>query len=203
MQRPPITIEAAGTLARAKRRKDYCHVFADFDLSQWYVDDYPGYPASPGIQLDRSGHLKFEAASGSVFPTNANSFLVYHLHGGLSTEQVIHSVALTWTSLGSMYWRVYETVLPHESASWSMLGGDGGTTHASPEYVAYTCSAGIRGLGIFIFYDHTHTLTFDEYVRFTNVTVYGQSGDCSIGDALSGILVGTGLADSYYSATVS
>jgi len=200
MQRPPITIEAAGTLARAKRRKDYCHVFADFDLSQWYPSEQEG--ASPGVQLDRSGHLEFACANGSVMPNNSWGGLWYHLHGGLSTEQVIHSVTLTWLSSGTMTWWLHEVDLPILGCGWSLLGTDGGSTHATPESASFTCSAGMRGLSLTSVYVSGKTLAADEYMRFTNVTVYGQSGACSIGDALSGILVGTGLADSYQSNTV-
>jgi len=200
MQRPPITIEAAGTLARAKRRKDYCHVFTDFDLSQWYQSETDG--ASPGIQLDRSGHLKFACANGSVMPNGAWGELWYHLHGGLSTEQVIHSVALTWLSSGTMTWRLYEVALPILGCGWSLLGTDGGSTHATPESASFTCSAGMRGLALTCLYVSGKTLVADEYMRFTEVRVYGQSGDSTIADALTGILVGTGLADSYYSETV-
>jgi len=199
-QRPPLTIEAAGMLARAKRRADYCHVFSDLDLAQWYTAELDGM--SPGIQLDRSGHLKFGCANGSVMPNGAFQTLWYHLHGGLSTEQDIYSVGLTWTSLGTMTWKVYETDLPIVGCTWTQLGTDGGSTHGTPQYSAFTCSAGMRALALRVEYTAGKTLSADEHVRFTEIRVYGQCGDCSIGDALSGILVGTGLASSYHSDSV-
>jgi hypothetical protein len=201
MQRPPITIEAAGMLTRAKRRKDYCHVFSDFDLAQWYTAEVDGM--SPGIQLDRQGHLKFGCASGSIMPGGASQSLWYHLHGGLSVEQDIYAVAVTFVSSGAMVWEIAETALPGPGASFASLGSDGGSTHASPVTTLFTCSAGMRGISLDVYYASPRTLSANEHVTFTEVRVYGQSGDSTIGAALTGILVGTGLADSYSSGSVT
>jgi hypothetical protein len=200
MQRPSLTIDAAGVLIRAKRRKDYCHVFSDFDLSQWYTAELDGM--SPGIQLDRQGHLKFGCAQGSVMPNGSFQTLWYHLHNGLSTEQDIYAVGITFVSSGTMTWTAYETDLPIEGATWTALGSDGGSTHASPVNAVFICSAGMRALALKVEYVSGKTLSADEFVRFTEVRVYGQAGDSTIGAALEEILVGPGLADSYYSDSV-
>ena len=201
IDRPPITVEAAGLLARAKRRKDYCHVFVDFDSGQWYTAERDDM--SPGIQLDRAGRLRFACAQGSVMATASYQELWYHLNGGLSVEQDIYGISFDWRSLGTMTWQVYETALPIEGASWASLGTDGGSTHSSPESVNYNCSAGMRGLAIRVKYVGATTPGTDEWVEFSELRVRGQAGDISIGAALTGILVGTGLATSYESASVS
>jgi hypothetical protein len=200
MDRPPITVEAAGLLARAKRRKDYCHVFIDFDSGQWYTAERDDM--SPGIQLDRAGRLRFACAQGSVMATNSYTELWYHLHGGLSVEQDIYGISFDWRSLGTMTWEVYETDLPIEGASWTLLGTGGGSTHASPATVNYNCAAGQRGLAVRVKYAAGKTLSVDEWVEFSDLRVRGQSGDISIGAALSGILVASGLATSYSSVSV-
>ena len=201
MQRPPITVEAAGLLARAKRRKDYCHVFVDFDSGQWYAAERDDM--SPGIQLDRAGKLRFAAAQGSVFANNAYTEIWYHLHGGLSTEQDIYGISFDWRSLGTMTWTVYEDTEASTASSWASLGSDGGSTHASPETVNYNCSAAMRGLAIRVAYVSGKTLAVDEWVEFSELRVRGQAGDISIGAALTGILVASGLATSYRSDSVS
>ena len=199
-QRQPIKIEAAGLLARAKRRREYCQVFVDFDSGQWYTAELDDM--SPGIQVDRAGRLRFACAKGSVMATNSYHSLWYHLHGGLSVEQDIYGVSFTWRSLGTLTWTVYETDLPIAGASWASLGSGGGSTHAAPESVNYNCSAGKRGLTLQVRYASGKTLSADEWIEFSGLRVRGQSGDPSIGAALSGILVGAGLAGSYYSKTV-
>jgi len=200
-QRPPLTIEAAGTLARAKRRADYCHVFVDFDSGQWYTSENEGL--SPGIQVDRVGRLRFACAQGSVMATASYTGLWYHLHGGLSVEQDIYGVSFNWRSLGTMTWKVYEIDVPVPAGSWTLLGTDGGSTHSSPERVSYTCSAGKRGLAINVSYAAGKTLSVDEYVDFSDLRVRGQAGDITLGAALSGILVASGLGTSYQSDSVA
>jgi len=200
MERPLIAIDAAGTLARAKRRQDYCRVWADFETTQWYspIGDW-----TPGIQIDRAGVLKFAAANGSVFPAESWVALDYHLHAGLSTEQDIYGVAFDWSSLGAMELEVYETELPDEAAVWSELDTYGGATNATPDSVTLTCSAGMRGLRVVVGYTGGHTLSAgDEWLKIANLRVLGQSGAASIGSALEDIMVTTGLAGSYYSKSV-
>jgi len=200
VDRPPITIDAAGMLSRAKRRQDYCRVWVDFDSSQWYTPDGDW---SPGVQVDRSGHLKFAAASGSVFPAASYQALVYHLHGGLSTEQDIYGIAFDWSSYGTMIFSIMETDIPDDGCTWTLLTSGGGATNATPDSVALTCTAGMRGLRIGAGYYGAHELSDgDEWLKIANLRVFGQDGDPSIGGALTDILVDTGLADSYYSKSV-
>ena len=201
-QRPPITIECAGLLARAKRRQDYCRVWTDLDMGQWHEPDTTTV-WTPGIAIQRSGFLQFAAASSSIFPASSYQALDYHLHGGLSTEQDIYGVSFEWTSLGTMKLRVYETALPDSAASWNELGEYGGATNASPDTVDLTCAAGMRGLRIEVGYDGGTTLSSgDEWLKIGNLRVHGQSGSATIGEALADILVDTGLATSYSSVSV-
>ena len=201
-QRPPITIEAAGLLARAKRRQDYCRVWTDLDMGQWYAPDADDF-WSPGITIQRLGYILVAAASSSIFPASSYQALDYHLHGGLSTEQDIYGVSFQWSSLGPMKLRVYETALPDSAASWNKLGEYGGATNASPDVVDLTCTAGMRGLRISVGYDSGHTLSADEWLKIGDLRVHGQSGTATIGEALADILVDTGLGTSYSSETVT
>ena len=201
LDRPPITVEAAGLLARAKRRKDYCHVFVDFDAGQWYAAERDDM--SPGIQLDRAGRLKFACAQGSVMATASYTELWYHLNGGLSVEQDIYGISFDWRSLGTMSWYVYETDLPIEGCTWTQLGTGGGATNSTPDSVNYNCSAGMRGLAIRVKYAAGKTLSVDEWVEFAELRVRGQAGDITLGAALTGILVVSGLATSYHSDSVA
>jgi len=200
MDRPPITIEAAGMLSRAKRRQDFCRVWADLDTAQWYT---PEGDWTPGIQVERLGVLKFAAANGSVFPAESWQTLDYHLNSGLSVEQDIYGLAFDWSSLGTMELEVYETDLPDETAVWTELDTYGGSTNASPDSVTLTCSAGMCGLRIKVGWTLTKTLSGgDEWLKIANLRVLGQSGSASIGTALADALVGTGLASSYSSESV-
>lgn len=201
MQRPPITVEAAGMLSLAKRRKDYCRVFVDFDTGQWYGAERDDM--TPGIQLERAGRLRFAAAAGSVFADSSYQELWYHLHGGLSTEQDIYGVSFDWRSLGTMTWIAYEVATPYDGASFVQLGTGGGSSNPTPDSVNYTCSASMYGLALRVQYTSGKTLSADEWMEFSELRVYGQSGEGTIGTALTGILVTTGLADSYYSGSVS
>lgn len=200
MDRPPVTVEAAGVLSRAKRRQDFCRVWVDFDTGQWYAGEGDGM--TPGIQLDRSGKLRFAAASGSTFANDAYTELWYHIHGGVSTEQDIYGLSFSWRSSGTMTWVAYEVPTPYSGAVFTQLGTAGGATQAAPLDVNYTCTDARYGLALRVKYAVGKTLTADEFVEFSNLRVYGQSGDPSIGDSLTDILVGTGLADSFSSESV-
>jgi hypothetical protein len=200
MDRPPLTIEAAGMLSRAKRRQDYARIWMDLDTAQWYT---PEGDWSPGIQVERFGALKFAAADNSIFPVESWQTLDYHLHGGLSTEQDIYGLAFEWSSLGTMELEVFETDLPDDTAVWAPLGTYGGSTNASADSVTLTCSAAMRGLRITVGWTGTKTLSGgDEWLKIGNLRVLGQSGSASIGTALTDILVDTGLAGSYSSGSV-
>lgn len=200
LERPPITIDAAGTLARAKRRQDFCHTWVDFDAAQWYTPDGSW---TPGIRVDRSGYVKASAASGSVFPAASYQALVYHLNGGLSEHQDIYGLAFDWSSLGTMALGVYETDIPDDGCTWTLLQAYGYSTNSTPDSVTLTCSSGKRGLRLLMGYDSTKTLSSgDEWMKVANLRVFGQSGNPTIGSALDDILVTTGLASSYYSKSV-
>lgn len=200
MNRPPITVECAGVMARAKRRADYARVWVDFDASQWFTADEDDL--TPGIQVDRSGKLRFAVASGSTLAQYAWQKIWYHLHGGLTTDQSIYGVSFDWRSSGALTFGVYEVDVPYRGAAWAGLGSAGGATQATPVSQNYTCSAGKHGLMILVCYNNAHTATSDEFIEFSELRVYGQDGDPSIGDALTDILVAPGLADSFYSRSV-
>jgi len=199
MQQPPITVEAAGLLSRAKRRQDYCRTWYDFDLDRWVTSNGDW---SPGIQIDRYGYLKFATANGSVMPASSYQGLTYHIHDGLSDVQTIYGVAFEWSSFGPMVWGVYETD-DVDGDVWTLLDSGGGATNSTPDTVGLTCSSGQYGLRIRVGYSSGKTLnTGDEWLKIASLRVYGQSGEPTIGDALTDILVTTGLASSYYSASV-
>jgi hypothetical protein len=200
MDRPPLTIEAAGMLSRAKRRQDFCNLWVDFDTTQWFA---PTGNWTPGIRVDQSGFLKFSAANGSAFPAASYQALVYHLHNGLSVEQDIYGLAFDWSSLGTMALGVYEATIGDDSASWGLLQAYGYSTNSTPDSVTLTCSAGKRALRILVGYDSSTTLTGgDQWMKIEKLRVYGQDGAASIGTALTDTLVGTGLASSYESVSV-
>lgn len=201
IQKPPITIEAAGLLSLAKRRKDYCRVFVDFDPNQWV--DASRSDMSPAIQLERYGKLRFDCAQGSSMASGAYTEIWYHLHNGLSDEQDIYGISFDWRSSGTMTWVVYEATEAVEGASWAQLGTDGGSTHSSPESINYNCSSGKRALAIRVKYNNMKTLSANEWIEINELRVRGQSGDITIGAALTGILVVSGLATSYQSDSVA
>lgn len=200
-QRPPITVEAAGMLARAKRRQDYCELFVDYDFEQWYQAEWDD--VCPGINVVRSGSLRFVAAFGSTFsPWQANE-LWYWLHKGMDTAQTISSVSFEWTAYGSMVWQVYEATLPSTSATWTLLGSGGGSGQYTREAESFTCSAGKRGLALKVGYPSTKQMNTDEWVNISKLRVLCSATEPTVGEALAGVLVETGIATSYYSKTVT
>jgi hypothetical protein len=205
MDRPPLTIEAAGMLSRAKRRQDYCRVWVDMETNQWVAPAHPAPTAdwSAGINVEQSGFIKFAAANGSVFPAYSYQALVYHLHNGLSVEQDIYALSFDWSSYGTIGVGVYEAESESTSPTWSLLGAYGYSTNSTPDSVVLPCSTGMRALRLISGYDSSKTLSSgDEWIKIANLRVYGQDGAASIGTALTDTLVGTGLASSYESVSV-
>jgi len=196
-----VAVNCVGIWDDLKRRDDFCWAGADYDYEQWYTAERDDN--CPGINVQRTGSLRFIAPLMSYFTPWSATELWYWLHNGLDTAQAIHHVAFNWVNLGSMKWWLYETTLPSAAATWTLLGSGGGSDSLTRTSESFACSAGVRGLALKVGYESGKQLSMDEWLLISRLGVICQATEPTVGSALEAILTGTDLADSYYSATVT
>lgn len=200
-----VRIEAAGPYEVTKRRNDYARVFVDLDVGEWFAADRDEMLAA--IAVDTSyNSLKFVCPKGTTITGAATPFAEYWywINRGMVADQHIVKLSFRVATVGAMHWQVYETTdQVTASATWSALGAAGGGATTASTAVTRTCSAGVHGLALRVYYNEDNTLTGDEYVKFTQLAVTGESGTITPASALTSVLVTSGLADSFSSDTVS